>query len=397
MNARGLRIAMVNTALSQGGAASAVGQLCAAFNAHSAVDCATVSHAQNNIRDAFGEGYRLPGARQANALLARLGGSSAMRDFGFTEHFNTRFGDYDVLHIHNLHGYYLGYETLISSWSDRPVVWTWHDMWGATGRCGFSFDCIGWQTGCIRCPDKTLYPAAWIDRAFIEYDQKFDAFMGLNNLSIVCPSHWLAEIAIKRGFNPESVHVIPYTVDFNLFKPGDRAGLRRKHSLPFEGLVALFVAAACDDPRKGYQDFAEATKGLDCTAVAIGSFPQKKAEHIQHLGATEERLLLAEFYQLADVLVVPSLADNYPNTVLEATACGTPSVGYAVGGLAELLQIPGCRALAAGDVSGIEAFLVALRSTDKEVRLATREQLSYYAGKLWNPTVVADRYLALMQ
>lgn len=396
MSTQALNIAMVNTALTQGGAAKAANRLCSAYNDHDAVNEATLFHAQSDQRYTHSVGLRARGAWQINAAMSRVGGVQLVQDFGFSRSVHKQTGHCDVMHIHNVHGYYMDYKKLLAPWVNRPVIWTWHDMWGATGRCAFSFECTGWESGCLSCPHKEYYPAAWIDRAASEYDDKFAVFSSLQNLQIVCPSRWLAQKAVQRGFDAARVHVIPYSLDMDRFRPANSDALRHKFDLPLNKTVVLFVAANCADPRKGYMHFAQSTEHEDCLALAVGLDPKEPASHVRHLGAMNDEAALVEFYQLADVLMVPSLADNYPNTVLESLACGTPAVGYAVGGVGEILEAPGCESVTTGDIAKLTEALKRFLKLDGATRGALQVPLLAHAQSLWSSKAVADQYLSLI-
>jgi glycosyltransferase involved in cell wall biosynthesis len=59
---------------------------------------------------------------------------------------------------------------------------------------------------------------------------------------------------------------------------------------------------------------------------------------VRYLGRYQDELSMALVYSAADVFVAPSVQDNLPNTVMEASACATPSVAFNVGGLADLVE-----------------------------------------------------------
>ncbi len=106
----------------------------------------------------------------------------------------------DVVNLHNIHGYYINYKLLFKYLKEAniPVVWTLHDCWPFTGHCAY-FDLAGcekWKTGCEACPQKSSYPKSiWLDRSKKNYELKKDLFAGLaENLTIVTPSAWLAEL-----------------------------------------------------------------------------------------------------------------------------------------------------------------------------------------------------------
>lgn len=384
-----ISVAMVNTVYRRGGAALMAATLAKALNESQDPVQATLFHCEDRDIVHGRHGLRRSGARQLNALLTRVLGSGATVDLGASREIIRLTTEADVLHVHNLHGYYLDYEQLLAEWRRRPVVWTWHDMWGATGRCAASQSCELWRSGCPKCPNKHFYPAAWVDRAARDFTRKHAAFRSLENLWVVAPSAWLGEIATQSGFAASRVKVIPNPVDQTYFQMMLTDDARIKLDLQDTRVLALFVARDCDDPNKGYDDFACAVASAGCLGVAVGMPPKNPAKHLIHRGSITDRVELSLYYNAADVLVVPSYGDNFPNTVIEALSCGTPVIGYATGGIPEQLDMPFCSAVRARDVTALIAALASVRGRSKEV--AT--QLARHAFDRWSVDTVCEKYV----
>ena len=110
----------------------------------------------------------------------------------------------DLIHLHNIHGYYLNYPLLfnfLKEWGG-PVVWTLHDCWAFTGHCAFYTysQCTKWQNQCFKCPNKSCYPASLLmDRSYKNFINKKDSFLGLKNLTLVSVSKWL-EQEVSKSF-----------------------------------------------------------------------------------------------------------------------------------------------------------------------------------------------------
>jgi glycosyltransferase involved in cell wall biosynthesis len=291
-----------------------------------------------------------------------------------------------------MHGYYLDYRKLLHHWGDRPVVWTWHDMWGATGRCGFSDPCSRWQSGCVRCPHKETYPRAWIDVASREFSAKNDLFLKKRNFRIVTPSHWLRDIAVKRGYDPSRIAVIANPVDTAKFRAIDRNEARSQLQLAETDFIALFVASDCGDPRKGYADFAEVTRKAGVKALAIGSPPPAAEPHVSHIGRVQDQAELNLYYAAADVMLIPTYSDNYPNTVIEAMASGTPVIGYATGGVPSQIDNDYCRLVPTGDVDELTAELIAAAAKGAKATEAAQSLVSV-ARQRWEPRVITSQYV----
>lgn len=106
----------------------------------------------------------------------------------------------DIIHLHNIHGYYINIEILFKylKYSNIPIVWTLHDCWPITGHCThFAFiGCEKWKSQCNNCPQKNSYPSSWLfDRSEKNFNLKKELFTSLPNLTLVPVSKWLAGIA----------------------------------------------------------------------------------------------------------------------------------------------------------------------------------------------------------
>ena len=227
-----------------------------------------------------------------------------------------------------------------------PVVMTLHDVWSVTGGCHCNLGCEGWREGCIACPQLTSGPFG-LPLPEMLWKHKAIAYENIADLSVVSPSHWLAKMAIESGiFKQRQVHVIRNCLDTELFKPGTNPAFRQKHGISPDTTVMLFGAVnALSTSYKGYDLLREALKVLPSLSlrrfhlVVFGSdggladFPYP----VTFLGHLNDEESLVASYQAADIFVTPSRQDNYPSTVLEASACGIPSVGFDIGGIPEMI------------------------------------------------------------
>lgn len=249
----------------------------------------------------------------------------------------------DVIHVHNAHGYYLDLDWLVrlrdGGWHG-PVVWTLHDTWALTGRCAYFMECDRWLRGCGRCPDLKRYPRTFFDTSGLMWRKKRAAFTTARGLTLVSPSQWLASAAKRSFLGDLEVRVIPNGVDTGEFASREGERFRRRHDIPEEQCIVLFAAKDLDVERKGGRFasgvMAEIGQG-NVTVVSIGRTAQRlpEGENFRHLGAIEEPGAVAEVFGAADMFCILSLEENFPTTVLEALASGTPVVGFAVGGVVE--------------------------------------------------------------
>lgn len=279
-----------------------------------------------------------------HAALSRFTDAQGLYSTSATERLIQKIRDYDpdIIHLHNIHGYYLNYKVLFQFLSryNKPIVWTLHDCWAFTGHCAY-FDyvhCDRWKTECHDCPQKNTYPTSWLlDRSQENFRLKKSLFTGIKNLTIVTPSHWLAGL-VKQSFLKEyPVEVIHNGIDLNVFKP-THSDFRKRYHLEDKKII-LGVASPWT-PRKGLKDFIKLAELLDEeTRIVLVGLNDKQIkslpENIIGIKRTNNPQELAGIYTTADVFFNPTYEDNYPTTNLEALACGTPVVTYNTGGSPE--------------------------------------------------------------
>lgn len=302
-------------------------------------------------RETVPEKYRKYAVRIGNdfdvklhALQSRILDNAGFGSTRLTERFIEWVKDYnpDVIHLHNIHGYYINIEVLFNylAEANKPVVWTLHDCWAFTGHCShYSFEkCYKWQKGCMCCPQKKCYPTSFVfDFSKVHWAKKRALFTSVNNMTLVTPSKWLASQVEQSFLNGFPIKVIPNGIDLNVFKPTP-SDFRKKNSLEKKKII-LGVASAWD-LKKGLDDFVELSKILDehSKIVLVGVTDRQKAELPQNILAitrTNNVRELAEIYTAADVFFNPTYEDTYPTVNLEAQACGTPVITYRTGGSVE--------------------------------------------------------------
>ena len=165
--------------------------------------------------------------------------------------------DPDIIHLHNLHGYYINLEILFNYIKKykKPVVWTLHDCWTFTGHCVYfsNIGCERWRNGCYACPKKHTYPKSLIlDGSKRNYEKKKNIFTGVQNLTIITPSEWLANLVRESFLKEYPVKVINNGIDTSTFKP-TKSNFRESYGLENKKII-LGVANMWGE-RKGLYDF----------------------------------------------------------------------------------------------------------------------------------------------
>lgn len=247
----------------------------------------------------------------------------------------------DLIHLHNLHNCYINLPMLFRFIKKRRlrVVWTLHDCWAFTGHCPH-FDGVGcekWQTGCEHCPQYRRYPKSLIDRSKSMYRRKKTWFTGVEDLTIVTPSAWLAELAGRSFLGDYPIRVIPNGIDLSVFRPTGSKKEQWKDKFVILGVAAVWAEA------KGLDVFMELAKRLEdrFQIVLVGTdeaVDRKLPDNIVSIHRTADPHELAELYTAADLFVNPTRQDNFPTVNLEALACGTPVLTFRTGGSPEAID-----------------------------------------------------------
>ncbi|MFD2937216.1 glycosyltransferase family 4 protein [Spirosoma flavum] len=327
--------------------------------------------------------------------------------FGANLTFHPAIQQADVLHLHWINFGFLSIDGLQALFElDKPIVWTLHDQWAFTGGCHYSRGCDHFLSHCRQCP--YIKKPGEQDLSYRVFEHKKRIFSKAK-VHFTPPSHWLTQegkrSALLRDF-PFSV--IPYAINQDVFRPVDRPEANELLNLPNTDYPRLlFGSANVTDARKGFNYFAEALillhqqhPELNPEILIFGKGRSYLFDElpytVRHLGLliTEEDIIAA--YNSADAMVVPSLEDNLPNTVIEALACGTPVVGFRTGGIPEMIDHQQNGYLAdvgsAQELADGIAFIMT-HPNPEELRQRARQS----AETNFSEEVVAKQYIELYQ
>ena len=261
----------------------------------------------------------------------------------------------DIIHLHNIHGYYLHYPTLMKYLAYEykgKIIWTFHDLWPITGHCAYysAVNCDKWMTGCNHCPNKKRYPVSLgLDGSRKNYETKKELFTLLSNLTITVPSEWMASQVRQSFMGKYPVEVIHNGIDTAVFDynrlavNSDTESSRCVGKTEWSDKKILLSVASIWDERKGLKDLVALSDKLsdDYVMVIVGlSKHQISRLHKGVIGITRTENIdeLVSLYSRAHIFINPSLEESFSLVTVEALSCGCPCIVLDTSAVAELVN-----------------------------------------------------------
>jgi glycosyltransferase involved in cell wall biosynthesis len=256
----------------------------------------------------------------------------------------------DIIHLHWINHNFLSLKNIEKLLKlGKPVVWTMHDMWPCTGICHHARRCNRYQYECGNCFH--LHSTCRKDISHRIF-QKKKKILKNSRIAFVGCSNWLANRAHLSALLPEeSVYSIPNPLDINKFKMTNQEEARKQLGLPPDKYLLLFGALNVTDKRKGIDYLMAGLKQLENQSpetyqkIELVIFGQIKSEirslfnlPIHSMDYLTEESKIVSLYNAVDLFVTASLEENLPNTIMEAMACGTPCIGFNIGGIPEMID-----------------------------------------------------------
>lgn len=251
----------------------------------------------------------------------------------------------DIIHLHNIHGYYINYKYIFEyiSENDIPIVWTLHDCWPFTGHCAYpiSHGCNRYADLCHNCPARSGYPKSMLfDFSSRNHRIKRKIFTLPRRMIVTTVSNWLHDVTSKSFLKKYPIETVYDGIDTECFID---KGSDLRSRLRLENKFVLIAAAASWSISKGWNDYIKLSKLLpdDIKIVLVGVDKNKVRElpsQIISIPRVEGKAQLAEYYSMADVLLNLSYAETFGMTTAEAMACGTPGISYNRTACPELLS-----------------------------------------------------------
>lgn len=324
------------------------------------------------------------------------------------------FKEADVIHLHWTNQAMLSLKDLQKILqSGKRVVWTMHDMWPFTGICHNAAECTHWQSSCGKC--KLLKKPQPNDLSAKVFKQK-EAVYKHGKITFVGCSLWLTNLARQAPLlNNQNVTDIPNPIDTDFYVPAGTNGiptaqeLRKALGLPQQKRLLLFTAFKVTDPNKGIDYLIESLSLLCQEYPEMRSklgivLAGKEAETLREafpvaaypMGYVTSEERMRQIYQASDLLLMPTLMDNLPNTIAEAMACGLPCVAFSVGGVPQMIDngVNGFLAPCRNSLDFAHAIMRTLHSQSYTglCRNARTKAVTAYSEK-----AVAEKYLQVYQ
>lgn len=331
-----------------------------------------------------------------HGLKARLMDASGFGSKRATERFIEWVKEYnpDVIHLHNIHGYYINIEVLFQylKTCEKKIIWTMHDCWALTGHSAYcdAINCEKWKTGCEKCPQIKEYPKSYVDNSRRNWIRKKELFSDISNMIIITPSIWLKNLVKQSYLKNIPVEVVYNGIDTSKFRRL-KNNFKKRHCIE-DKCMLLGVATAWDD-MKGLSDFIRLSERLDEKfQIVLVGLDKNQMESlpgtiigIQRTASVKE---LTKVYSAADIFVNLTYCDSYGLVNVEAALCGTPVISYDTGGCKESVGDCGV-VVKRGDIDAvieaiekmkINPLQVTINSKIHDIHRYCEETISIYQG-----------------
>ena len=319
---------------------------------------------------------------------------------------NSKFIDYinnsmvDVVNLHWVNGGCLSVNNI--SQIKKPIVWTLHDSWAFTGGCHIPYDCEKYKIDCSGCKHfRTVFGYDYVNAIFRKKEKSYPASM-----VIVCPSRWLLECSHASNlFRHRTLYNIANTINTNMYKPIEKKTARRILNLDENKKYILFGAMdSTSDPNKGFSvvynalnKLWQSQKNVNTELLIFGGATPKESIDFgfkcKYFGRLYDDVSLNLLYSSADVMLVPSYSENFPNTILESMSSGTPCVAFDIGGIPDQIDhgVNGYLAQPfdiSDFINGIKCVLMDSNGAQKYSNSARRKVVQNFSN-----TKIAGQYL----
>jgi putative colanic acid biosynthesis glycosyltransferase len=341
----------------------------------------------------------------AHAALSRLTGLNGVFSPIATAELIKKIVDFepDVVHLHELHGYYLNASSVINylKQNDIPTVWTFHCEIMYTGNCGYAYDCMKWKESCGGCPQLREYPKTlYFDFTAKMLSIKKSDFNGFSTLKIISVSEWLAARVEESFLGGRGSGVVHNGIDTeNIFKPKDTDQLRKDLGITTDHIIVSIAPDIMSERKGGAWIFQVAkrleTQSVTFVLVGVKGNIENDSSNVICLPATNDLDLLATYYSLGDYFLLTSKKETFSLTCVESLACGTPILGFDCGAPTQIAPIGYGKFVTYGDLEAL-VNLVVTSLNDRSQFFAQRDCLKY-ANEAYSLDAMGESYLEVFQ
>jgi glycosyltransferase involved in cell wall biosynthesis len=297
---------------------------------------------------------KINGLFESNATknMQEVGGDFSSFKYGIKISKKKEIIEADIIYLHWINSFVNYSELKKILKTGKPVFWFMHDMFAITGGCHHSYGCSNYETQCCKCRYNT--GSLLTDLSVRQYKKKKRIYKQFSNLMFIAPSKWLYDCAKKSSLTEnKQVYHIPHLIDANIFKPVCKETARQIFSLgKCEKIIGFGADSALNNPYKGWNYLKEALqilsgdetlKDMKIELLIFGSNYSKEIADdipfsVHFLGRLYDEYSLVIAYNCMDIFVIPSIAENFPNTILESLSCDTPVVGFNIGGIPDMIN-----------------------------------------------------------
>ena len=372
-----MRVLLISTSDLAGGGAIAAYRLMEALNNNGVKAKMLVRDKLSTSVTVAQTGTKIPKVLERMQIMSHLRGKlwqADTADFGINITKTDEYKEADVIHLHWINQGMVSLSGLKQMIKDgKKIVWTLHDEWPYLGICHYRGDCQ--ETECRKCP---LLPGNTAHKRYLKKQELYKK----SNITFVGCSEWITQRARQAMPEAQVVH-INNCIPHNIFRYIDQQEARKQLALPLDKKIILFCSQKLNDERKGYTYLQQALEKLSTFNSQLSTLCVGKGA--RYVSSPEEMALT---YAAADVFVTPSLQDNLPNTIAEAMSCGTPCVGFNVGGIPEMIDHQQNGYVAKyKDVTDLAAGIQYVLTHDM------REAALHKAASAYGETHVAQKYI----
>ena len=372
-----MKVLLVSTSDQAGGGAIAAYRLMEALNNNGVKARMLVRDKQSSSVTVVQTGNKIPKVLERLHIMSYLKGKLWQADtagFGIDITGTEEYREADIIHLHWINQGMVSLSCLERMIKDgKKIVWTLHDEWPYLGICHYRGDCQ--ETECRRCP---LLPGNIAHKHYLRKQELYKK----GNITFVGCSQWITDRARQAMPDAQVVH-INNCIPHNIFRPISQQEARKKLDLPPDKKIILFCSQNLKDERKGYTYLQQALERLSTVNCQLSTVCIGKGG--RYISNPEE---MAMMYAAADVFVTPSLQDNLPNTIAEAMSCGTPCVGFNVGGIPEMIDH-----LQNGYVAGYKDVTDLAEGIQYVLTHDMREAALHKAASAYGESHIAQKYI----